>query len=181
MTDDLAAIVHNLSDRQQIEAGLLRYCRGVDRRDKVLMLSAYHPDAIDDHGVVVLGAEAFCDWAIDYHNTHNTVTHHAITNLTIDLDGDVAHTECYYSYVGVIPGGRTQLCYGRYVDRHERRDGRWAIATRFCFNESVNEADAVELPEEYRRIMESNGPQTRDRTDASYQRPLRLDPSRQPG
>ncbi|MBB5698618.1 nuclear transport factor 2 family protein [Sphingomonas yantingensis] len=178
MDTSLEATVRELADRQQIEAALLRYCRGVDRRDKALMLSAYHPDAIDDHGVVVLEAEAFCDWAIEFHDTHNGVTHHAISNLTIDLDGDTAHSECYYTYMGTVPGGPTQLCFGRYVDRHERREGRWAIAARLCFNESVNEISPATLPEDYRRLLTSNGPQTLDRNDASYWRPLTIDPAR---
>lgn len=180
MEASLEAELRTLVDRQQIEAALLRYCRGVDRRDKELMLSAYHPEAIDDHGVVVLKADAFCDWAIDYHNTHNVITHHAITNLTIDLDGDVGHSECYYTYMGTVSGGPTQLCFGRYVDRHERRNGRWAISARFCFNEAVHDIEPTALPEDYRRMMQSNGPQTLDRSDASYQRPLRVNPGRQP-
>lgn len=180
MTEPLEQLLRDLSDRQLIEAALLRYCRGIDRRDKALMLSAYHHDAIDDHGVVVLRAEAFCDWAIDYHQTHNGVTHHAISNLTIDLDGNIAHSECYYTFLGTVADGPPQLCFGRYVDRHERREGRWAIAARKCFNESINELVSVALPEEYRRLLTSNGPQTLDRDDASYQRPLVVDPARRP-
>lgn len=181
MDESLEQSMQELLDRQQIEAALLRYCRGVDRHDKELMLSAYHPDAVDDHGMVVLQAEGFVDWALAYHAEHNPMTHHAITNLTIDLDGDVAHTECYFTFIGTIVGAASQLAFGRYVDRLERRDGRWAIAARFCFTEAMHEIDTASMPDAYRTIIESNGPRARDRTDASYQRPLVVDPDRVPG
>jgi SnoaL-like domain len=181
MDDALASKLTELLDRQAIEDALLRYCRGVDRLDKALMLSAYHPDAVDDHGVVVLGAEAFCDWAIDYHRTMNLVTHHAITNLTIDVDGDIAHSECYYTYMGTVAGAHTQFSFGRYVDRHEKRDGLWAIAARFCFIEAVQELAPALLPDDYRKLMSSNGPSTRGRDDASYHRPLKVDDQRLSG
>lgn len=36
-----------LEDRQAIHEVILRYCRGVDRSDPDLILSAFHDDAID--------------------------------------------------------------------------------------------------------------------------------------
>jgi SnoaL-like domain len=46
-----------------------------------------------------------------------------------DLDGDHAHSECYYMYASM---NRTApsltVCGGHYIDWFERRDGRWAIA-----------------------------------------------------
>ena len=39
-----------LEDRFEIQQALLRYVRGVDRKNWDLMRSAYHPDAWDDHG-----------------------------------------------------------------------------------------------------------------------------------
>ena len=44
------AQIKHLIDRQAILDCLTRYCRGMDRFDRALVLSAYHPDAIDDHG-----------------------------------------------------------------------------------------------------------------------------------
>ena len=34
-----------------------RYCRAVDRADRDLLVSVYHPDAIDDHGLFVGGPD----------------------------------------------------------------------------------------------------------------------------
>ena len=176
--DDLAATVRDLRDRQEIHDCLLRYCRGIDRLDAELMLSAYHADAIDDHGLVVLGAADFVDWAIDFHRTNNPIHQHGIGNLTIDLDGDVAHSECYYTFIGTRSGGPSTLSFGRYVDRLEKREGRWAIAMRCCFTEAVQDIQPSELPAGFADLLKSNGPQARDRTDASYHRPLR--PNRLP-
>ena len=39
-----------LLDRNEIEEVVLRYCRGIDRRDFDLVRSCYHPDATDRHG-----------------------------------------------------------------------------------------------------------------------------------
>jgi len=172
MHQEIMALARELHDRHAIEACLLRYCRGIDRLDRELMLSAYHDDAIDDHGLVVLSAADFVDWAIDFHRRTNPVHHHAITNLTIDLEGDVAHTECYYSFFGTRSGEPTILSFGRYVDRFERRDGLWGIATRFCFTEAVHELPVAMLPEGVAQVLYANGPQDRSRADASYLRPL---------
>lgn len=66
MTEDLIAFVREQRDRQEIHDCLLRYTRGVDRHDRELMLSAYHSDAYDDHGVAQGVARDFGDWAIAY-------------------------------------------------------------------------------------------------------------------
>ena len=60
---------------------------------------------------------------------------------------------------------------GRYVDRLERRDGRWRIAVRHGTAELAFTADARLLQS---RFFTSQGYEggTRDRTDLSYTRPL---------
>ena len=50
--------VQELIDRQRIYECLLRYTRGMDRLDRELVLSAYHDDAVEDHGPVVSPAAA---------------------------------------------------------------------------------------------------------------------------
>jgi hypothetical protein len=42
----------------------MTYSRGIDRLDRELLMSVYHEDAIDDHGVFVGNREEFADWAI---------------------------------------------------------------------------------------------------------------------
>ncbi len=85
-----------LCDRQEILDCIHRYCRAVDRADRELLISVYHPDAIDDHGLFVGGREEFADWAIGYHQQYQECTHHIVTNHTCELQGDTAHTETYW-------------------------------------------------------------------------------------
>jgi hypothetical protein len=63
--DDLERTVGELKDRQDILDCLMRYSRGVDRLDRELLRSAYHPDAVDDHGMFAGGRDAFVDWVVD--------------------------------------------------------------------------------------------------------------------
>lgn len=172
MTPDLIAFVRQQRDRQEISDCLLRYTRGVDRHDKAFMLSAYHPDAWDEHGVAQGDADTFCSWAIGWHGEFQSRHQHIITNQMIELDGDVAHGEAYYIFWGENREGPPTLAFGRYIDRFERRDGRWAIAHRVCVNEYAGSFNAVDIPEEYLAAMRSTGPNRCDRDDISYLRPL---------
>ena len=99
--EELEAAVVRLQDRQSISDCLSRYSRAVDRLDRELLLSVYHEDAIDDHGVFVGGPEAFADWVIAMHTATHLSHQHCIFNSTVDLDGDVAHVESYYMFVGM--------------------------------------------------------------------------------
>jgi len=172
MTPDLIRFVREAKDRQEIADCVLRYTRGVDRHDKAMMQSAYHPDAWDEHGVAAGDPEQFCDWAIGWHHEYQTRHQHIVTNQTIDLDGDQAHAETYYIFWGENREGPPTLAFGRYVDRFEKRDGRWAIAHRVCVNEYAGAFTAVDMPAEYRSAMLSTGPNRRDKGDVSYVRPL---------
>lgn len=175
---DLEARIGRLEDQAAIYDCLTAYCRGVDRLDRELLLSAYHPDAIDDHGVFVGSPVAFADWVFAFHRQNQSVTQHMLCNHRCDLDADLAHTETYYLTASLGPDGqRLPLSGGRYIDRFERRDGRWAIALRKCLFEWRGPVGEVSLhpggPD-----WPLAGPVTRDRSDASYDRPLALDARR---
>ena len=128
-----SAKLRALLDRSEIFDCIQRYARGMDRLDRELVRSAYHDDAIDDHVAFVGPVDDFIDWAFAYHASQ--VRHqHYVTNHTVELDGDTAHAETYYLFVGRYADRQTPLTLagGRYVDRLERRDGLWAIAKRVC-------------------------------------------------
>jgi hypothetical protein len=93
---------------------------------------------------------------------------HSLSNITIDLEGDVAHTETYYFVVMQFHDDDRPLIVsgGRYLDRFERRDGVWAIVARVMVNEWQHEAESLQKAHEQRRGIK----QSRD--DVSYQRPL---------
>ncbi|MBW2424076.1 MAG: nuclear transport factor 2 family protein [Deltaproteobacteria bacterium] len=171
--------LRNLLDRQAIHDVIVRYCRGVDRMDREMLLSAYHPDAIDDHGLFVGGPEEFADYFMAFHGEQQSATQHVITNHYCEIDGDTAHCETYWLFAAMNrQGPELSLGGGRYIDRMERRDGRWAIAQRKCLYDWQGRPGEYDLPPEQVERMLGAGPATRDRSDPSYERPLRVDPRR---
>ncbi|GAA4768790.1 nuclear transport factor 2 family protein [Novosphingobium ginsenosidimutans] len=172
ITPDLVEFIRQAKDRQEIHDCLLRYTRGVDRHDKALMMSAYHADAWDEHGVAEGDPEAFCNWAIGWHAQAQTHHQHIITNHTVEIDGDTAHAETYYLFLGENREGPPSLAFGRYVDRFEKRNGKWAIAHRVCVNEKAGAFVDIDIPDEWLAAMRSTGPDRRDSHDISYRRPL---------
>ena len=62
---------------------------------------------------------------------------------------------------------------GRYLDRLERRDGRWAIAARVCTAEWETRAESFLGNQPLGPDVLAHGLiMARDRTDLSYDRPL---------
>jgi len=171
-TPDPAALAQ-LIDRQAILDCVNRYCCGIDRLDRELALSAYHADAIDDHGHIRARADIFVDFVIARHRAGLTLSHqHHITSHVAEIVGDVAHCTTYYLYSTTAPGDPPALSLhsGRYIDRFERRDGRWAIAARVCLVEwsgAVSPVDAARLIP-----PPATGAATRDHSDIQYRRPL---------
>jgi hypothetical protein len=189
--DELERTVAELADRQAIHDVLMTYSRGIDRLDRELLLSVYHEDAIDDHGVFVGTPGEFADWAIAMHTATHLSHQHCILNYTCDLDGDVAHTETYYMFVGMNRAGEPMaMTGGRYIDRLEKRNGRWAIAARVCVRdwaplekipEVMDQAAMTavkDLDERTKELMRTGAQPRRDCRDVSYQRPLTIDPAR---
>lgn len=154
-------------DREEIVSCLHRLARGIDRLDDELILSAYHPDAVDCHGAVFQGGpEEYVDWLRRSHVQRPT-SQHFLTNINVDLDGDVAHVETYFMAPlrRADDPGTLGLACGRYVDRFERRAGAWRIAVRVVITESLSEMPASPVPE-----LDDTG--RRDPSDVSYARPL---------
>ncbi len=149
------AALRELLDRQEILDCIHRYTRGMDRHDKEMVLSAYHPDAIDDHGLYCGVAKDFVDWACWFHDQNQTLHHHYVTNHSVEIDGDTAHAETYWLFVGVNKDGTHPLTLsgGRYIDRFERRDGKWGIAARTCLIEWQGDLAKLDAPRSSRRQL----------------------------
>jgi hypothetical protein len=135
MGDEHAAAIAGLLDKQAIHEVVLRYCRGVDRRDAALVRDCYWPDATDDHAGAFSGPrDDFVDWVLHV-VTRFTGTMHVIANHLVELDSDdVASAEAYgvARHWGDPPDDpRRNFTTGfRYLDRFERRSGEWRIAAR---------------------------------------------------
>jgi len=154
--------------KREIEEVVLRYCRGIDRMDRELVRSCYHPDASEEHGSFYGGVEEFLDWVFRLLARYET-TMHFVGNVLIELAGDAAVAESY----GVAwhrssdPRPQWNLTTGfRYLDRFERRgDTGWRIARRIA----VTEWSRVDTPEH--RFTPASGHRRgrRDRGDALYE------------
>ncbi|MDB5684267.1 MAG: hypothetical protein JWM75_1965 [Sphingomonas bacterium] len=166
--DALMRDVRYLRDRQEILDCVNLYGRGLDRLDATLIRDAYHPDAIDHHGPFLGDIDAFVPFAIDCEAFFQS-THHGVTSHNCEIDGDTAHAESYVYFFAVQPGGATLGAgYGRYLDRFERRDGRWAIVVRRLVMDCTFEVPRSGwLGPDWDKL-----PGLRDRNDLSYQRPL---------
>lgn len=146
-------------DRAAIHQQLVRYCRGIDRRDLELVRSTYHPDAFDDHGSYKGDVEGFLAFVKNEVHSRFRTTMHKLGQSLIEIEGDVARAESYaichhVTAEEVAEGGPdapsdttldgsprasaprasrdvADMVMGiRYVDRFERRDGEWRIARR---------------------------------------------------
>ena len=179
MDKELEEMVRELYDKQAIRDVINNYSRGVDRQDRELLLSCYHADAVDDHGMFVGGPEDFFDWTNPSHLQFFRVHQHIVTNHTCSLDGDSAHTETYWTFAGMTqPDDQLVMFGGRYIDRMEKRHGDWRIAARKCVLEWWGTPGDGMVAEESIAAYAAVGKVAKDRTDCSYDRPLEVDLSR---
>lgn len=128
-----ASHLQELLDREAIRDCLHRYCRGIDRRDEACLRSVYWPDGTDRHGPYQGSASGFVEWALDkLQGAPRGV--HMLSNILIDLRGDVAGVESYFHALQADKDEQGQpresMLVGRYVDRFEKRKGEWRIAQR---------------------------------------------------
>lgn len=178
--DTIPPAVQELIDRQQIYDCIVRYCSGVDRFDRDMLLSVYHPDAWDDHGLFVGPATDFVDWAITYHSKYHHGHKHYVLNHRCELNGSTAHAETYWLFCGLNKiGDPVSLHGGRYLDRFEKREDKWAIAARNCMSEWHGTLGHVGMPAEVLAALTANGTAARDRSDPSYRRPLKIERPKQ--
>jgi hypothetical protein len=131
--DDLERALRDVVAKQAIHDALLRYCRGIDRGDDALVLSAFHADAVDDHtGEAAPVAERVPRVLAKARRDGRTTSHH-LGNVLIAVDGEVATSESYLvAHHRLVHDGRELdwVLGARYLDRFERREGAWRIAHR---------------------------------------------------
>lgn len=172
MDAERLARLATLLDRQDILDCLTRFSRGIDRFDRELFLSAFHTDAVIAAGPFVGGPVELCEWAFSLHDAFQTATHHNLLNVTYNIDGDTAHTDTYYLYVGRNRDETNWIAGGRYIDRLERRGGAWRIAMRTNAIEWSGDVPSTPLPFADVPDIHGNGMPGRSKSDPSYQRPL---------
>ena len=169
MSDDDA--LQELLAKQAITEVLHRYCRGLDRMDREMAESVWHPGGTADYGPMFNGTgTGFLDWVWGAHA--GMARHsHMVSNALIEVDvaAGTAVSETYISvWLRTPPHDGVVLDLfgrGRYVDRWSRRDGVWAIDHR-------RYVDDLQRMQESRASSLTDGSSAtgrRDRTDPSFE------------
>lgn len=124
--------VRRLADRAAIQDVMLRYARGVDRKDLDLVASCFLPDAAYEgalaHGTIT---EALARLRTSMARYESTM--HFVGNQLIEISGDSAQSETYaVAYHRLTEGNVTQLfAVGvRYLDELVRAGEQWRIRRR---------------------------------------------------
>ncbi len=175
MDAQLEAKLRDLIDRQAIWDVVLRYARGIDRLDRELVRSCYWDDAIDDHHSYVGSPDFFIDVTFADARATSVVQHHGLSNHVCEIDGDDAHCETYYTFIGnnIVPPHL--LSMGRYIDHLQRRGGIWKYANRVTVIEKNFSLTEYPGDPQIRAGDTSMGPllpASRNRDDLSYHRPI---------
>jgi hypothetical protein len=118
-----------------ITARLTLYCRGIDRRDELILSTIFWPDSQVEYGVYAGSGQEFaasiCGWLAD---GGVELTAHLVGNIAVAIQDQTATSETYLQAYHRIrrPDGSVfdSLIGGRYQDRFECRDGEWRIAFR---------------------------------------------------
>jgi hypothetical protein len=128
MTDKLEVYLA----KQDIYELSCKYMRGLDRLDGELLRSVFHDDAWCEYGFSNESPVAFIDFAINALGDH-VANHHKIGNVLIEVEGDEAFGEVYFTAYHKMPsdnGFDDVIIAGRYLDRYQKRDGEWKFAYR---------------------------------------------------
>lgn len=162
-------------DRREILDCIAAHARGCDRHDSELLSSAYHEDGVDEHGFAVNPGPEYCNWANRQHTSGSIHNLHHITTHSVEIEGNTAHAESYVIGTFLNKDNATgRILTGRYVDRLEKRDGKWAIAIRRSTVEVALVADATFITSPaFAEFGYLAG--MRDKRDLSYRRPLTME------
>jgi SnoaL-like protein len=127
-----------LLSRVEIHDVLLRYLRGVDRRDMDLVRSAYHLDATQSNPYLSPGEDASARSLVELIESHAggiSMSMHFLGNVFFEFANDrLAVVESYvvaYQVHRQENGTEEFVETGfRYLDRFEKRSNEWKIAHR---------------------------------------------------
>lgn len=145
--------LEELIARSDIHNMVLRYCRGMDRRDWDAVRATYHPDAHDQHGDYEGSVDGLIEWLGKRH-AEFPYGFHTVANCLIEFaDDTTAAVETYFIALLRMPSPHKpgefidQQSTGRYVDRFEKRNGEWRVANRRCVYDSrFQQPSAASMP-----------------------------------
>ena len=167
-----------LRSRMDILDCINRIARGVDRLDPETFRTGYHDDAVLDFGTHIGTPAQHIAFFFELHRTMQHAHAHTICNHVCEIDGDVAHAETYFIFASEnVSGVPTTVAGGRYVDKFERRNGRWAIAIRKCLT-TWNMTPESEVSKQIAAAFALVGRNNRGHDDVSYERPMTVSAER---
>jgi hypothetical protein len=169
---ELERKLQHLTDRQDIYDCITSTSRGNDRFDEDLIVGSYHADGIHELGTKHISGADYGEHANHAHGALFETNLHNVTMHRCDIDGDVAHCESYVIGMFMDKDCQTsRILAGRYLDRLERRDGKWGIVLRRATVE-VPLAGSAQLPTG--AFMPGSGylKGSRNHDDPSYKRPM---------
>ncbi len=127
-------------ERLEAESAIRRlvadYCHGFDKRDWDRFVGVWHDGAvwaIVDAGLEFVGVPAILAQAKNMWAAHGLLqSHHHNANAVVDVDVEAGTaTGMTDVHVNVQFADRSwQRQIATYVDRYERRDGKWKVARR---------------------------------------------------
>lgn len=127
-----------------------RYGRALDWLDEAALKECFHADGWVDYGFFVGNAHDWCAVVlpIERQSVHRF---HYTFNPLVDIHGDRADAESNSVAGARMPngaGGFNQSFYGsRYLDKLERRDGRWKILERRVLLEFAQQLPSAGSPD----------------------------------
>jgi hypothetical protein len=155
--------------KQDLHELMARYCRGIDRADKEILLSVWHDDATVDYGFMQGSAQEFCRQMVAI-NEQIIRTIHCVSNELFEVNGDSATGESYLFSISTrrMDGQEIDtLVAGRYLDRFERRDQEWRLLHRtFVMDWNMNQPATGEWKEGRFGVLKNHG--KRDKSDFLY-------------
>ncbi len=89
--------LHALLDKTEITELLTAFAHGIDRMDETLLRTVLHADALLDLGPGIFQGSAndYVRWILDVAQGVRG-SHHLITNIHMDLEGDTAFVSSYF-------------------------------------------------------------------------------------
>ena len=173
MDAERLARLERLVERQDITDCLTRFSRGMDRFDRELFLSAFHPDATIAAGDFVGGPSRPVRLGARHARAGpDRDAAQLLLNHTCDIDGDTAHTETYYLFAA---RNRDESNWLAGAATSTGSNAAPADGGSRCAPTSSNGPGLVPtMPIPFADVpgIAANGRPARDRTDPSYTRPL---------
>ena len=129
---ELDPILQGMVDRAAIRDVMVRYARGLDRRDFDLVTSCFTSDAYADYrGHKTSGIDNIIQYLRRIDRFQRTM--HFMGDQFIEIYGDTAEVETYaIDYLWYAVDGIQYISTGglRYSDKMLRREGKWLIYHR---------------------------------------------------